>query len=318
MLEGHRWTIMDRDFLHISPKAIAKILRNDYDVIVIINDGGFLSNLVFELEKRDTTIVYDLGDTLETSRTVGESPIPHPGYLFSDKLIENSDFVMAPSKTLHNSLLKRNENTVYNPTPINTNVFTPPNQDHSEEENNLPVIGWMGDARVHFRNLKIIKGPLLRLAQEHDFKFKIVNYLGDDRIKSLFSELEDYVLVDYGADSWRPIEEVVKEMWEFDIAALPLDGNDPFMNGKSPMKVTETMATKVPVVASGYKAYEDVVHHGRNGYLARTEDEWEHYIKKLLYSREDRMNIASNGYQYAIENHSVERYVDRFVEKILK
>lgn len=67
---------------------------------------------------------------------------------------------------------------------------------------------------------------------------------------------------------------------DFDVGIMPLpDG--PWERGKCGYKLIQYMACGRPVVASPVGVNPRIVEHGRNGFLARTPEEWRHALLQL-------------------------------------
>jgi hypothetical protein len=96
-----------------------------------------------------------------------------------------------------------------------------------------------------------------------------------------------------------------REISQADAAILP--GSDvPTMLAKSSNKAVQAMALGVPVLAYPTPAYSEVIRHGRNGLLCRTEHEWIsafHMIEDPVRRR--RMSVCAH--RYARRAFSIER-----------
>jgi glycosyltransferase involved in cell wall biosynthesis len=65
-----------------------------------------------------------------------------------------------------------------------------------------------------------------------------------------------------------------------DAGLMPLR-DDPFSRGKCGFKLLQYAATGIPAVASPVGANTAIVEHGRTGFLAATEGEWEEALRRL-------------------------------------
>jgi glycosyltransferase involved in cell wall biosynthesis len=80
----------------------------------------------------------------------------------------------------------------------------------------------------------------------------------------------------------------------FDVGIMPLpDG--PWERGKCGYKLIQYMACGKPVIASPVGVNCEIVDHGRNGFLAATEDEWLKYLRLLVSNRELRLAMGTEG-----------------------
>jgi glycosyltransferase involved in cell wall biosynthesis len=62
------------------------------------------------------------------------------------------------------------------------------------------------------------------------------------------------------------------------------------------------MASGIPIVASPVGVNSEIVIHRENGFLARTEEEWVRFLKKLIEDRDLRERMGKKGRGH-IENH---------------
>lgn len=96
--------------------------------------------------------------------------------------------------------------------------------------------------------------------------------------------------VKWGLDTWQ------QQLSTCDIAIAPVDAEA--QPAKSSNKILTYMGFGIPVVASPLPAYEEVIEHGVNGYIATTDEEWERCLKALRYA-EERKRIGTQGKETA-------------------
>jgi hypothetical protein len=97
--------------------------------------------------------------------------------------------------------------------------------------------------------------------------------------------------------------------WDYikDCDVAVITGSDYFwMQAKSSNRITQAMALGLPVIAYPIPSYEAIIHHGRNGMLSKTSEDW---IDALAAMRNPslRERIARTGYRYARRYFSLER-----------
>jgi glycosyltransferase involved in cell wall biosynthesis len=75
----------------------------------------------------------------------------------------------------------------------------------------------------------------------------------------------------------------------------PLEVGNPFVEGKSQLKIFEAGIVGIPTVASTTMSYREAVTHGEDGFLAGTEEEWYACLKALVTNPglRNRMGEAS-------------------------
>lgn len=72
----------------------------------------------------------------------------------------------------------------------------------------------------------------------------------------------------------------IEQIAGFDVGIMPLH-DTPWERGKCAYKLLQVMAAGKPVIASPVGANREVVHHGVNGFLADTPDQWAEALRAL-------------------------------------
>lgn len=144
------------------------------------------------------------------------------------------------------------------------------------------TLGWIGSASTLFY-LRAIRGSLARLGEGHRGPNLLV--VGEGGVKpGEFGGLEVVEKV------WREEEEVAN-LLQMDIGLAPLK-DDPWSQGKCGLKVLQYFAAARPVVASPVGVQKDMVQDGRNGFLARGEEEWAEKVTRLMEDEELRFSMG--------------------------
>ena len=275
-------------------KLINLLLNDDFDVLIVNRISTHLISLVLKRLKRKTKIVFDLNDALflKMSKFLGINM--RPGSFALERIIIDSDFVTVNGHFLlgYVSIFNNNADIIHD--PIDTELFSPAHK----KKTDIITIGWEGNARVHYENLKMLVNPLRKLAKKYDLRFKIVSYLGDRRIKCLFKKLEKLMKIDYGSATWLPPDKHAELIYDFDIEVAPLK-KSLWNEGKSALRVGIGMAMGIPVVASPVGEQKYVIKHGDNGFLAKNDDDWYRYLKLLIEDDELRKLMGKKGRETA-------------------
>lgn len=126
-----------------------------------------------------------------------------------------------------------------------------------------------------------------------------------ERIKEL--QISDKVVI-------VPFTNQISKIWQsIDIAVVPSTEPEPFG-----LVAVEAMLAKKPVIGSNHGGLTEIIVHNETGFLVEPNNEkaLEEAISKLIESPELRTLYGENGYQRAINEFSVERYIQSF-EKVL-
>lgn len=106
---------------------------------------------------------------------------------------------------------------------------------------------------------------------------------------------------------WLPIDNYPIGLVNIDIGCCPL-GDTPFNRSKSTIKAMEYAASGAAVVASP-TVYNQIIQHGKDGFIAETTDEWEGYLSQLVESYELRREMGKALFhkvktQYSLEDNA--------------
>lgn len=230
-------------------------------------------------------------------------------------MIHNASLVFPSSRKLLEYALKHNKNAHIITTLLDTEKVYVPRTDKSEHSE--IVIGWTGNPG-HYENMKLLVGPLKRLAREGlPFRFMIAG--GGDKIPELFRGIPglDLVVAPIPPSSplWGDPREIVKYIQTFDIGVVPLQKTE-FNAGKDSYKPKEYMACGVATVASAWGENHYIVKDKEYGLLADTEDDWYNALKLLIVNREERSRIAAGGRNYVCTESSLKAIVPEMMKLI--
>jgi glycosyltransferase involved in cell wall biosynthesis len=112
---------------------------------------------------------------------------------------------------------------------------------------------------------------------------------------------------------WRPWspETEVEELGHFDIGIKPMP-DDPWSQGKCPMKEIQYMSLGIPTICSNVGASREIIRHGENGFLAETREEWLSCLESLIDDAELRKSLGSEGRQTVETHYSMRRCAGLF------
>ena len=88
-----------------------------------------------------------------------------------------------------------------------------------------------------------------------------------------------------------------------DLAVVPLEIM-PFNRAKSPVKWLEYSACKIPGIFTNIEAYNQIVEHGKTGWLVpNTTEAWFNALEKLILDDGLRQSIAENAHKTVLAHH---------------
>ncbi len=154
-------------------------------------------------------------------------------------------------------------------------------------DGDLPRVVWIGSPST-VRYLQLIREPLQALATRQPFVLRVI---GGGAV--------DLPGVQVEVVAWTEATEV-ENISTCQVGVMPLL-DSVWERGKCGYKLIQYMACGLPVVASGVGVNPEIVHHGENGFVANTADEWVTSLGKLLQSSSLRQQMGAAG-RHRVEN----------------
>jgi glycosyltransferase involved in cell wall biosynthesis len=273
-----------------------------YDIVFVQREAVQLGTAAFELiaARSRAKLVFDLDDAIWLPNVSAANErfawLKRPQK--TEKIVAASDLIIAGNSYLASYARRFNERVEVVPTTVDTDLYTPP-----PPRSSAPVcIGWSGSLTTieHF-DLAI---PVLRRVRDHfgdRVRFKVV---GDPNFR-----VDDLGIAGV---AWRR-ETEVEDLSDIDIGIMPMP-DDEWSKGKCGFKGIQYMALAIPTVMSPVGMNAEIIDHGRNGFLASSEDEWVARLTELVESPELRARLGSAGRQTVVSRYSVASQRDRYVE----
>ncbi len=178
---------------------------------------------------------------------------------------------------------------------------------HKSQISNPPLIlGWTGTA-ANIEYLEVLREPLKTLSREFDLELRVIaesdrplRKLGFDRagIRTRFVR-------------WSEATEIA-ELCAFDIGLMPMRDTD-WTRYKCGLKILQYMAVGVPAVASPVGVNSEIIHHGVNGWLATTPDEWLFVLRQLVSEPVRRAVVVEAARNTVEQRYSVTAQLPRLI-----
>jgi glycosyltransferase involved in cell wall biosynthesis len=234
------------------------------------------------LKARAEKVIYDFDDAVYLNPKVRNR---------FEHIVRNSDAVFAGNRVLAEAAWPYNRNTVIVPTGLNLDYYRP----IPGEKGDSPVIGWIG-TRHNLKNLYGLSSVLKKM-RGRGTRFRL-HYICDG---------PDPLL---NADGWQhvPWSEGSERdsLAGLDIGLMPLTDNE-YNRGKCGFKILQYMAMGIPAVASPVGFNQELITHGRDGFLCKDPSEWEKCLQTL---------IADQGKYGAVRKSALERVKDFDLQRI--
>lgn len=299
-----KFRFLIRSFLH----RLRDVRRaGQYDVIFIQRES-FMTGWGF-FEKRfyrsGAKVLYDyddaiwLNDVSEGNKNLAWMKNPKKTAMF----IQYAHLVFAGNQYLKDYALQYNDAVEIIPTTIDLNYHKPIAVEKPEGQ---LCIGWTGTQTTlkHFESaLPVLKKIKAKYGDRISFKV----------IVDVPFEVPELNLV---AQRWRKDTEI-EDLCEIDIGIMPLP-DDEWARGKCGFKGLQYMALQVPTVMSPVGVNTSIIDHGKNGFLANDESEWEQQLEALIESAALREKVGVAARETIRKRYSVEANKDHYVRFLNK
>ena len=187
------------------------------------------------------------------------------------------------------------------PTVVNVSKY---NQKSKIKKNKNFTIVWIGSPSTS-NYLKLIINPLKILCNEYDIRLRLIG--------CGFLELQDIQFESY---MWNQKTEI-ELISECHVGIMPLK-DDNWSRGKCGFKLIQYMACGIPGIASPIGVNNEIIDHGINGYLVKSNNDWIKYIIKLKEDINLYEEISKKAYEKVFSKYSFDVYKDQFIKSILK
>ncbi len=296
--------------------------------IVVIQRGYHpsLMEMVTWAKSIGKVIVYEIDDYLQgvtpdnPAWRVWNPAGPHlPRAL---ELMQRCDAMTVTTDRLQREYAPFNPNIHVIPNYLDRTLFTRPN---AKKKDKWIRIGYVG-ASAHQQDLNLLDDVLTKLLRKHtnvrlivmgidpEKAFKKIPHVDYDcphcKRKGQFEKIK-------GAEITMYFNKLSDQ--GFDIGIAPVVDNA-FNNCKSDLKLREYGALGIPVVASDVYPYRQSLKHGKNGYIAKTAEDWYKFLEKLIVNKEQRLKMGKVNKKWVDDECWIQDHVAVYVntyEKIL-
>jgi GT2 family glycosyltransferase/glycosyltransferase involved in cell wall biosynthesis len=172
-----------------------------------------------------------------------------------------------------------------------------------------PTIGYLSGSNTHDGDLESIARPLVSfLRRRPDASLMVCGFLElPSALRPVSGRIERFPFQPRAVYPWL--------MARCHGVLAPLERINDFTNAKSALKVFEAGVFGVPAIASPSEAYLAAVRDGSSGFIARTEEEWQDALLRLLEpGRSARMGASARA--VALADHSPDAFSGTLARKL--
>lgn len=184
------------------------------------------------------------------------------------------------------------------PTPVDVKAFKGI-QKQSSADSRI-TIGWTGGGG-NVAYLRSIEKVLSKIANLHSIRLKVISSM-----PLQLSEVE-VEFVPWDRDS------EYREICSFDIGIMCLPDN-PYTRGKAGFKLLLYMAAGIPSVASAVGMNNDIVKHGKTGFLAGDERQWQDCLERLIRDPSLRRDMGARARVYVARKYDYSVWAPVFMD----
>lgn len=230
-------------------------------------------------------------------------------------LVYLADVVVVGGHELRVWASSYNEKVFIIPTSIDFKLYQEYTATH--EKDSLLSVGWVGSAKAHKQNLKILSRVFSELDRQGiRIRFTLLGSLGIEEVHELFEKKWDHEIQIIDEVNWSDTTAVPKIIQGFDVGVMPLH-DTAWNRGKCAFKAIQYMACGVPTIASRVGESVYVIDSGKDGWLVDSLQEWVDVFELLDKKREVLAEAGSYAQQKVKEEYSYAVNTSRLVQ-ILK
>jgi glycosyltransferase involved in cell wall biosynthesis len=253
------------------------VRQHNYDVVIVhVELFPFLPGLI-ESRLIRVPYIYDFDDAFflkyKSERFKRVSMLLQDKF---DPIVSRASAVTAGNKYLVDYARRWNPETVYLPTVVDTDRYTPA----PSRCDRIFTVGWIGSPSTAVYLSDLVR-PLAELAKEGPVRFVVIG-----------ARCPPIELVDIVHLPWDE-ETEVSLINTFDVGVMPLFDDD-WCRGKCALKLIQYMACGVPVVGSAVGANLQVVTDDC-GFLASDAEAWCEYLGRLRDNVSLRSSMGAAG-----------------------
>lgn len=274
----------------------------NFDVIFIQREALLLGSSYFEKQfYKKNKVIFDFDDSIWLLDTSPENKkfefLKNPNKTKIN--IAHAHRVITGNSFLANYAKQFNQNTFIIPTTIDSDFHIPKPELRNKEK---IVIGWSGSIST-IKHFEIAIPALKEIQNKYPNQIEI-HVVG----QGSYSHPEINVI----SKNWSATTEV-DDLNSFDIGIMPLP-NDEWVKGKCGLKGLSYMACGVATIMSHVGVNSEIIEHGKNGFLAESQQEWVNYLSRLIENPDLRRIMGNAGRETVVKNYSVNANKVKYLE----
>ncbi len=276
---------------------------HDYDLVFLYREAHMMGITWFEkrIMKTGIKMLLDFDDSIwlrdisNGNRRLAFLKRPSK----TAEIIKMCDACIVGNNFLAGYARKYNNNVFVIPTTIDTDLYISGRNDTKKDN---VVIGWTGSSTT-LKHFSLAVPVLKKLREKYGEKVSF-RMISDEFFNGELDGLEKIKWI-------RETE--VEDLSAIDIGIMPLPDDD-WSKGKCGFKGLQYMALEKPAVMSPVGVNNEIITHGKNGFLADSPEEWEHVLSQLIENADLRKKIGKAGRKTVEDRYSFNSQKDHYLK----
>ena len=225
------------------------------------------------------------------------------------RVMEAADFCLVPTPTLANQARRINPQVRVIENGFNAQVLALSDfWRRRRSPHGVVRIGYASGTATHAADFDTVVRPLAEtLRRNPETRFTLVGSL-DLRPHADLLPAEQV--------ETRPLVEHVNlahELARLDVNLVPLQTGSAFCDAKSPLKFFEAALAGAPTIAVNNPVHAELIRHGENGLLARSEGEWLAGLERLVGDRGLRERLSTQARRECTLRFDAQRLAEKYL-----
>ncbi len=177
------------------------------------------------------------------------------------------------------------------------------NKINYDDDDDKVRIFYGSGTNTHDNDFKLCFNALNNILKKYkNVELYIHGYLNTSNLdKSVYSQVHNMDFIDF--------EDYYFSISGYDIALAPLE-RSVFSEAKSNIKYIEASMLKIPCIASDLVEFSSVIVNKENGFIAKTQKDWEEYLEILVKNKNMRKKIGEKAYETVNGLYSKTRHIE--------
>lgn len=269
------------------------LTRKKWDVIFI--QKIFIHDWILKkIRKNNIPIIFDFDDAIYLNEKSDQKNLQK-----TESLINAATTIIVSSEILSKFCQQLGKDPILINSPVDTDKLFPiPNKISSKV-----CIGWIGSPWTT-KYLYQLADVFKKLSLKFNFEIVTVGAKKDFNIEGI-----NIINLEWTSEKENEYLNLM------DIGIMPLT-IDKYAEGKGGYKLLQYMSVGIPSVASPVGINNQIIDHGKNGYLASNSEDWVYYLELLISNKNQRTEMGLVAREKVLKEYSLNVNSEKFLNTI--